>query len=74
MVTENVDYVEQTDAFKNMSTADKDKAVELLKESGHSVILTPENNKKVLQKIDLYVLPIILVIYFLQALDKVCTW
>ncbi|KAL1988166.1 hypothetical protein VTN96DRAFT_696 [Rasamsonia emersonii] len=48
----------------------KDKAVELLEDSGHSAVLTPENNARVLRKIDLRILPIILGIYFLQSLDK----
>ncbi|KAF4550591.1 MFS-type transporter-like protein 44 [Elsinoe fawcettii] len=34
------------------------------------VVLTPENNKRVLRKIDINILPVILAIYFLQALDK----
>ncbi|KAF2222382.1 hypothetical protein BDZ85DRAFT_263550 [Elsinoe ampelina] len=34
------------------------------------VTLTPENNKRVLKKIDTNILPVILVICFLQALDK----
>lgn len=71
MVIENVDHVEQDNSFKNMTMADKDKAIELLKQTGRSVTLTPENNKTVLRKIDLRVLPVILAIYFLQALDKV---
>lgn len=48
----------------------KDKAVEVLADAGHSVILTPENNARVLRKIDLRILPIVLGIYFLQSLDK----
>ncbi|KAJ6074931.1 uncharacterized protein N7446_002708 [Penicillium canescens] len=39
-------------------------------QAGHSTILTPENNAKVLRKIDLRLLPILLGIYFLQQLDK----
>ncbi|KAL2847537.1 major facilitator superfamily domain-containing protein [Aspergillus pseudoustus] len=48
----------------------KDKALELIEDIGHSTILTPENNKRVLRKIDLRLLPILLGIYFLQQLDK----
>lgn len=48
----------------------KDKALELIDDVGHSTILTPENNKRVLRRIDLRLLPILLVIYFLQQLDK----
>ena len=47
-----------------------DQALQLIEEAGHSNILTPENNAKVLRKIDLRLLPILLGIYFLQQLDK----
>lgn len=48
----------------------KDRAARLLQEAGHTVVVTPEDNKRVLRKIDLAILPIILVIYCLQSLDK----
>ncbi|KAL4772868.1 major facilitator superfamily domain-containing protein [Aspergillus nidulans var. acristatus] len=48
----------------------KDRALELIEDIGHSTILTPENNKRVLRRIDLRLLPILLGIYFLQQLDK----
>lgn len=48
----------------------QDQALKLLEEVGYSTILTPENNKRVLRKIDLRLLPILLAIYFLQQLDK----
>ncbi|KAL4981743.1 major facilitator superfamily domain-containing protein [Aspergillus falconensis] len=48
----------------------KDRALELIEDVGHSTILTPENNKRVLRRIDLRLLPILLGIYFLQQLDK----
>ncbi|PYH82142.1 MFS general substrate transporter [Aspergillus uvarum CBS 121591] len=47
-----------------------DKALELVVEAGRSTILTPENNARVLRKIDMRLLPILLGIYFLQQLDK----
>ncbi|PYH41528.1 putative MFS transporter [Aspergillus saccharolyticus JOP 1030-1] len=47
-----------------------DKALELVVEAGHSTVLTPENNARVLKKIDMRLLPILLGIYFLQQLDK----
>lgn len=47
-----------------------DRAAKLLEESGHTVVVTPENNARVLKKIDWHILPIILGIYFLQSLDK----
>jgi hypothetical protein len=48
----------------------KDRAGQLLKEAGHSVVVTPAENKRILRKIDLAILPILLAIYFLQSLDK----
>ncbi|KAF7185291.1 putative transporter [Pseudocercospora fuligena] len=48
----------------------RDKAAELLKKAGHSVVVTPEENKRILSLIDWHILPIILVIYCLQSLDK----
>ncbi|KAJ5585137.1 uncharacterized protein N7459_004937 [Penicillium hispanicum] len=48
----------------------KDHALELIENVGAPTILTPENNKRVLRKIDLRLLPILLAIYFLQQLDK----
>ncbi|KAH8697104.1 major facilitator superfamily domain-containing protein [Talaromyces proteolyticus] len=50
--------------------ASKDKAADVLEDAGHSAILTPENNARVLRLIDWRILPIVLGIYFLQALDK----
>ncbi|OQD84169.1 hypothetical protein PENANT_c014G06597 [Penicillium antarcticum] len=56
------------DGRKNQTQGDQ--ALQLIQEIGHSTILTPENNAKVLRKIDLRLLPILLGIYFLQQLDK----
>jgi hypothetical protein len=47
-----------------------DLAMQLIEDAGGSTTLTPENNKRVLRKIDLRLLPILLSIYFLQQLDK----
>jgi hypothetical protein len=47
----------------------KDKAAELLA-ANDRVNVTPEENKRVLRKIDLVILPILLSVYFLQSLDK----
>lgn len=48
----------------------QDQTLEMIEDAGDSTRLTPENNKRVLQKIDLRLLPILLSIYFLQQLDK----
>lgn len=47
----------------------KDKAAELLN-SSERITVTPEDNKRILRKIDLVILPILLSVYFLQSLDK----
>ena len=51
-------------------TGTRDKAGQLLQQAGHSVIVTPEDNKRILRKIDLAILPILLTVYCLQSLDK----
>ena len=48
----------------------RDKAGQLLKEAGHSVVVTAAENKRILRKIDLAILPIVLFVYCLQFLDK----
>jgi hypothetical protein len=50
-------------------TQRKDKAAALI-ESSERIHVSPEQNKKVLRKIDLVILPILLSVYFLQSLDK----
>lgn len=45
----------------------KDKAAELLA-SDERIVVTAEENKRVLKRIDLIILPILLSIYFLQSL------
>jgi hypothetical protein len=52
------------------NTAPEDQALQLIEDAGGSTILTPENNSRVLRRIDLRLLPILLSIYFLQQLDK----
>lgn len=71
MADDKVDHVELGQTTSVGSEAAQDKAAEVLHQSDTSVILTPENNKRILRKVDLFVLPVILGIYFLQALDKV---
>lgn len=71
MADEKIDHVEHDGTSSLPTGPEADKAVAVIKESGHTVTLTHENNKRVLFKIDTRVLPVILGIYFLQALDKV---
>jgi len=47
----------------------RDKAAELLS-SNERIVVTPEDNKRILRKIDLTILPILLSVYCLQSLDK----
>lgn len=63
------DHVESRSELAAVQTLN-DKANKVLNESGQRIVLTPENNSRVLRKIDLFVLPVVLGIYFLQALDK----
>ncbi|EMC94539.1 hypothetical protein BAUCODRAFT_73468 [Baudoinia panamericana UAMH 10762] len=66
----NAETVEAIGAADYEAVKGKDKAALLLKEAGHSVIVTPADNSRILRSIDLHILPIILVIYCLQSLDK----
>lgn len=50
-------------------THGKDKAAQLLA-SNERITVTPADNKRVLRRIDLVILPILLSVYFLQSLDK----
>ncbi|CAG8980775.1 hypothetical protein HYALB_00012875 [Hymenoscyphus albidus] len=48
----------------------KDRAAEYLQNANQSVVVSPEENKRILRKIDLTILPTMLAVYFLQQLDK----
>ncbi|KOS17138.1 putative transporter [Escovopsis weberi] len=49
----------------------RDKAAQFLKEADlPPIVVTPNDNKRVLRKIDLHILPFILIVYCLQSLDK----
>lgn len=48
----------------------KDMAAQFLKQADHQVIVTPEDNARVLRRIDWRILPLILFVYCLQSLDK----
>ncbi|KAM3438979.1 hypothetical protein NHJ13734_003976 [Beauveria thailandica] len=48
----------------------QDKAALFLQQAGHRVTVTPQDDKRILRKIDLRLLPIILFVYCLQSLDK----
>ena len=61
--------VETTEDMKMGSKSGMDKAAAMLA-SGERVIVTPEENARILRKIDLVILPILLAVYCLQSLDK----
>ena len=65
---DNKPTIEMIEDRRNASVGDK--AGKLLKEAGHSVVVTPEDNTRILRKIDLAILPILLTVYCLQSLDK----
>ena len=48
----------------------KDKAAQFLKAQGEDIVLTPQEDKRVLRKIDWRIMPLLLTIYSLQFLDK----
>jgi len=66
---ENVGNVESPEKLATRAHG-KDKAAVLLENAGETIVVTPEENKRILRKIDLTILPIMLAVYFLQALDK----
>ena len=48
----------------------KDRAADFLNAVGGPVVVTAEDNKRILRKVDLVILPVIIGIYILQFLDK----
>ncbi|PLN80217.1 putative MFS allantoate transporter [Aspergillus taichungensis] len=54
-----------------VQTSGGDGALELLAAGGRSDNLDPEASGRLVRKIDLYVMPLICVVYFLQYLDKI---
>ncbi|EON67687.1 hypothetical protein W97_06830 [Coniosporium apollinis CBS 100218] len=67
------DYKARVDSVEMAATATvkgRDKANELLSSAEGRIVVTPEDNKRVLRKIDLRILPILLAVYCLQSLDK----
>ncbi len=68
----NIETVEKLN--KNVTnvhdTHGRDKAAEFLENAGQQVTVTAEDNARIRKRIDLTILPIMLVVYFLQQLDK----
>lgn len=67
---DRVEQLAAAEALKEKSTAGKDRAAELLLNADPTITVTPEDDARILRKIDLTILPILLVVYFLQQLDK----
>ena len=68
---DNVENVETShyDEKRAVDHSHKDKAAIFL-QNQERLEVTPEENKRILKRIDLRLLPILLVVYFLQQLDK----
>jgi len=67
------DYVEDVEAGQPVagpSKHDGDAALEILGDSATHHEVTPEEDRRVLSKIDKWLMPVILLVYFLQQLDK----
>jgi hypothetical protein len=71
---ETVDTSEVEDAsttnHASSSTTVKDEALEILGQQATPLHISPEQDRKVLSKIDLWLMPVIMTVYFLQQLDK----
>ena len=67
--THEVVYNNTVRAKVRKSTA-VDEAAKVLARTSERVDLTPEEDRRILRKIDRYVLPAMLLVYFLQQLDK----
>lgn len=50
--------------------AGKDRAAALINNATEAVVVSPADNKRILRRIDLALLPMMLGVYFLQQLDK----
>jgi hypothetical protein len=70
---DNIETVENLPADKHAynekAATGRDKAADFLA-TQERITVSPEDNKRILKKIDLTLLPIMLVVYFLQQLDK----
>jgi Major Facilitator Superfamily len=65
-----IETVEDPAKYNGRQHVGKDRAAELLGNSNERVIVSEADNKRILRKIDLAILPIMLGVYFLQQLDK----
>lgn len=62
---------QQTPVQEKPTGSSADAALELIAGAGSlGLAVDPETNKRLLRKIDLHILPLICIIYFLQYIDK----
>ncbi len=67
---ERADEVQVAAHDEVVATGHRDKAAALLDPARVRVTVAAADNRRILRKIDLVILPILLTVYFLQALDK----
>ena len=68
--TPDLETQAQTPGAGSSGSNGRDVALEILNESSERVIVTAEQDRAVLRKIDLWLMPVIFMVYFLQQLDK----
>lgn len=70
--TDSAGHLEKgTSKFKEIAAiAEEGVDLDVLQHTDESLVISPEENKRLLRKIDIRVLSVILVTYFFQALDK----
>ena len=68
---DDIERVEDANVARQIPGIAGDKAAQFLEKNPEGrVTVTPEEDKRVLRKIDMVILPIMLMVYFLQGLDK----
>lgn len=55
--------------LKHADSNDADEALKVIQE-GETIVLTPQDEKKLLRKIDFHILPMLCLVYGLNFLDK----
>lgn len=72
----DIEHAEHSASFEpehhigSSKTKGKDEALEILGDSSKPIHITPEEDRAILRKIDLWLMPVIVMVYFLQQLDK----
>lgn len=73
---EVVEEVEDTSVTPGATSSNtpKDAALEILGDQAVPLHISPEDDRKVLRKIDLWLMPVLMTVYFIQQLDKYVSW